>query len=74
MEENTKNGKSRFCYVAPRVDVYAAESCRLLANSNTLSGGHDDGGDNGTINGAKSFNFSFSDPWDSLDGEFFEKK
>lgn len=76
MEENTKNGKSRICYVAPRVDVYAAESCRLLANSNTLSGGHDDGDDNGDdngeINGAKEF--TFSDPWNSLDGDPFENK
>lgn len=72
MEENTKNGKSRICYVAPRVDVYAAESCRLLANSNTLSGGHDDGDDNGEINGAKEF--TFSDPWNSLDGDPFENK
>lgn len=62
------NKKRKIFYVRPQVEIYGLEPHFPLQNA-SFNGGHDDGGDDGLVGGAKSFNFSFSDPWESLDGE-----
>lgn len=66
--KTNKTMMKRAAYVAPQIEiVFAAEPCWILANSRSLSGGHDDGDDDGEIVGAKGFNFSFRDPWEGWD-------
>lgn len=60
--EKAASGRVRLSYLAPRIDIYELENYRLLANS-PLSGGHDDGVDDGIITGAKGFNNTITDVW-----------
>ena len=62
--EKVRNGRAKSSYLPPRMEIYRAESCRPLASS-PLSGGHDDGDDDGIITGAKGGDISFSDLWES---------
>ena len=55
---------ARAVYVSPQMEVYRAESNRLLAG--TFSGTHEDGADDGEITGAKRTNLdiSFREIWE----------
>lgn len=63
--EKVMNRKVRSSYLTPYLEICQTEFCRPLASSpSSLSGGHDDGDDEGVYT-AKEFDSTFSDLWES---------